>query len=263
MRNHAFRSPAAALVALTALCGAAPAAAQRSGLDGGGTSSVSNGVGRIAALPRAAMRLATGFNTVGNLHVPAEPRLLGTGAVRAGTTPVSARWTRAATADVDDPALAEIVRRAGSMRRHHQAAFVQAAVNGAAGHGHEHNRWNADSYWATPQETLRGSGGDCEDIAVAKMQALRRLGFAPRDLYLIVGRVPGGQHAALMVRIDNRFWVLDDRRDHMVEAGAFSAFAPVMTFGAGMTWLHGRRVAPAAVPNVTPIATTLVATDGE
>ncbi len=36
-------------------------------------------------------------------------------------------------------------------------------------------------YWATPEETLRGFKGDCEDIAIAKYFSLLRQGIPLND----------------------------------------------------------------------------------
>ncbi|HBC3388327.1 TPA: transglutaminase-like cysteine peptidase, partial [Vibrio parahaemolyticus] len=37
--------------------------------------------------------------------------------------------------------------------------------------------WGQKDYWATPEETLRGFKGDCEDIAIAKYFSLLRQGI--------------------------------------------------------------------------------------
>jgi hypothetical protein len=56
-------------------------------------------------------------------------------------------------------------------------------------------RWRRDldtyhvsDYWAQAGETLTRGEGDSEDIAILKMQVLKAAGFAPRDIYLSVGR---------------------------------------------------------------------------
>ena len=40
--------------------------------------------------------------------------------------------------------------------------------------------------WSAAADTLRRGRGDCEDYAIAKLQMLRRAGFADRDLYLAI-----------------------------------------------------------------------------
>ncbi len=172
---------------------------------------------------------------------PVEPSVFGTIALPAGTTPTSARWTRIMNARTDHPAVARLTGDAAKLDRERQAAFVQAAVNGAMQRGAGCR--NDDGYWATAAETLARRTGDCVDIAVAKMEALRRLGFAQSDLYLTTGRAAGGGFkSALLVRIGDRFWLLDDRSDRMIAAEATAGFDPSLTYGVGMTWAHGRRL---------------------
>lgn len=65
--------------------------------------------------------------------------------------------------------------------------------------------------WVTVSEFLRG-GGDCEDYATTKYQILRRLGFKPEDLRIVVAfdRFEREYHAILAVRYeDGRTVVLD------------------------------------------------------
>lgn len=175
---------------------------------------------------------------------PVEPSVFGTIALPAGTTPTSARWTRLLAANYEYPALSRLIGGAEKLSREQQAAFVQSAVNRATQPGDTSGCRADDGYWATAQETLARGMGDCVDIAVAKVEALRRLGFAAQDLYLTTGRLPGrGQRAALLVRIGNQFWLLDDRSERMITAEATGRFDPALTYGVGMTWAHGRRLA--------------------
>jgi predicted transglutaminase-like cysteine proteinase len=86
-----------------------------------------------------------------------------------------------------------------------------------------------------------------EDRAILKLQALRSLGFPGRDLYLTMGRDKvGGQLTVLVVRLGERFYVLDDLGGRPVPAEYREGFEPFLTFGANTTWLHGRRVHLAA-----------------
>jgi len=181
---------------------------------------------------------------------PVSPDLFGTAAVAAAR--IDPRWQRVAETGSDSPIILRIVDGLAGLDRYGQAGHVQAAVNRAVAYRADAELWAARDHWATADETLARGAGDCEDIAVAKMQALRRLGFEDRDLYLSVGRDAAGQeHAVLLVRIDERFWVLDDRAERMIEAGEFRGFTPVLTFGAGTSWVHGQRRAALAVPAAT------------
>lgn len=60
--------------------------------------------------------------------------------------------------------------------------------------------------WAPPLHTLL-TGGDCEDIALVKYWGLKRLGFAPQDMFLVMGMTlltdPPEGHAVQAVRLPN------------------------------------------------------------
>ena len=52
-----------------------------------------------------------------------------------------------------------------------------------------------------------------------------------------------GDHALALVRLDGRFWALDNLRGTPVPAEAHGNFEPVFTLTEGGSWLHGRRSA--------------------
>lgn len=177
-------------------------------------------------------------------HVPQRPtvpNVFGTVAVPFGTTPVSARWTRIMTAPVNAASLARFTAAAQSYSSQQKVQFVQAAINRAV-----RSRTGGgpcgtdDGYWAAATETLARGTGDCIDIAIAKVEALRQLGFSSADLYLVTGRVFSGRlEAGLLVRIGSQFWMLDAHSDQIVEADRMTSFSPIVTYGTGMTWAHG------------------------
>jgi predicted transglutaminase-like cysteine proteinase len=66
--------------------------------------------------------------------------------------------------------------------------------------------------WAAPLQTLL-TGGDCEDVALVKRWGLKRLGFEPTNLFLVMGMTlltdPPEGHALLAVRLaDGSFQVM-------------------------------------------------------
>jgi predicted transglutaminase-like cysteine proteinase len=192
---------------------------------------------------------------------PTVPNVFGTVAVPFGTTPVSARWTRIMTAPVNAPALSRFTAAAQSYSPQQKVQFVQAAINRAV-----RSRTGGgpcgtdDGYWAAATETLARGTGDCIDIAIAKVEALRQLGLASSDLYLVTGRMFTGRlEAGLLVRIGSQFWMLDAHSDQIVGADRMTSFSPIVTYGVGMTWAHGipvrsREIARAAAPVQTAAA---------
>jgi predicted transglutaminase-like cysteine proteinase len=65
--------------------------------------------------------------------------------------------------------------------------------------------------WGTLYRVASTHEGDCKAIATAKYFTLRRLGFAPEDLRLVMNWDDREQdwHALLAVREDGRTWMLD------------------------------------------------------
>ena len=139
-------------------------------------------------------------------------------------------------------ALRRLTQGMAKRPRREQLFQVQAAVNRTIRFRNDTAARGRPDHWATARETLSSRSGDCEDFAILKLQALRRLGFDPADLYLSIGRDRvRGDHAVALVRLDGRFWALDNLRGTPVPAEAHGNFEPVFTLAEGSSWLHGRR----------------------
>lgn len=96
-------------------------------------------------------------------------------------------------------------------------------------------------YWASAGTTLRRRAGDCEDIAIAKLQLLASLGVARSDMYLTVARdlARKADHAVLIVRMDGRNWLLDNSTNQLLDASRSYDYQPILSFSASGKWLHG------------------------
>ena len=162
-------------------------------------------------------------------------------------------------ASLAQPGLERFATYARELPRHEQLAFVQSAVQHSVRSLPLSNNCSDDGYWAPASETLARGLGDCFDIAIAKMEALRLLGIPGKDLYLTTGyyRGPGSadQHesVALLVRVDEHFWLLTERSEQIIDAetslDAATNFSPIITYGVGLTWLHGRKANLASLGN--------------
>lgn len=95
--------------------------------------------------------------------------------------------------------------------------------------------------WAGAAETLRRASGDCEDFALAKLQLLTALGFDPDRMFLVVARdlVRRADHAVLVVMLDDRFVVLDNMTDEILDSNDVGDYRPVMSYSASGRWIHG------------------------
>jgi len=182
---------------------------------------------------------------------PAPPDIMGTLALQIRPSPTSNRWERLMHASVAQPRLEALAAGARNLSPDEQIAFVQAAVSDEVRDLSPADGCADDGYWAPAQETLVRGAGDCVDVAIAKMEALRMLGMPPLDMYLTTGRVGAEraeegprETAGLLVRSGGHFWLLPDWARPAVrvdtgEAGA-GGFVPVITYGVGMSWVHGR-----------------------
>ena len=182
---------------------------------------------------------------------PPQPNVFGTVALPVRARQATTRWTKLMRASLNQPALMRLVAPARELTPHQQATFVQAAVNRSVRSGNWSYDCSDDGYWAAGGETLNRGKGDCMDIVIAKMEALRSLGFADKDLYLTTGYYhAGGQAgrgqgvAALLVRIGDGFWLLSEQSNRLIDAGGGDGpsgeFTPYITYGCGGTWVHGR-----------------------
>jgi len=110
------------------------------------------------------------------------------------------------------------------------------------------NRWtyrtDAENYgrsdrWATPLRFFRRSG-DCEDYAIAKYVSLRRLGFAPERLRLVVLHDAARDlaHAVLAVFLDDGVRVLDNLAADVLPQQQLTHYQPYYSLNEVATWLH-------------------------
>lgn len=96
-------------------------------------------------------------------------------------------------------------------------------------------------YWAGARLTMSLRKGDCEDIALTKMQMLAEAGFRRSDMFLTIARdtVRNADHALLIVRMGDRFVVLDNATDQVLDGAYSHDYMPVLSFNDTATWLHG------------------------
>jgi predicted transglutaminase-like cysteine proteinase len=145
---------------------------------------------------------------------------------------------------------------------------VNRYVNARVSFVDDIRQYGVADYWTSAAETLRRGRGDCEDYAIAKLQLLRRAGFAEKDLYLVILRdaLRRADHAVLVARADGRLLVLDNGTDRLIDSYEMPDYRPIFTFSGNRIWTHGyrREVPPMVVaaneaskPVITLAATSL------
>lgn len=120
-------------------------------------------------------------------------------------------------------------------------AAVNAWSNARIRYKEDRDLYGKADYWATASATLRRGAGDCEDIAILKMQALAALGVPRSDMYLTIARdtIRNADHALLVVKLDGRHWLLDNATDTLLDASESYDYRPIMSFSTSGKWLHG------------------------
>lgn len=119
-----------------------------------------------------------------------------------------------------------------------QVAAVHAYVNRVRWIDDRRN-YDGTDYWATPDEFF-ARGGDCEDYAFAKYDALKRLGFPPEQMRILVltDRKLREPHAVLLVLVDGRIWSLDNNLRTVFPADAIRHYDPIYSINESGWWLH-------------------------
>ena len=139
---------------------------------------------------------------------------------------------------------------------------VNRYVNARVQFTDDSRQFGAADLWLAAADTLRRGRGDCEDYAIAKLQMLRRAGFADKDLYLVILRDLGrrADHAVLVVRAEGRLLVLDNNSSQIFDSDSLTDYRPILTLSGNRSWIHGYRrtpEVPVQMAEATPPAVTV------
>lgn len=184
------------------------------------------------------------------IRTPASPHdFLGSARLPLHKTSFDAQWNRVRGAGISPRTLSSLAGHRGMPSRATLAA-VNAWSNSHVRYKEDRDLYGQADYWATASNTLRRGAGDCEDIAIVKMQALAALGVPRSNMYLTIARdtVRNADHALLVVRLDGKYWLLDNATDTLLDAAMSYDYRPIMSFSASGKWLHGYARNPGEAP---------------
>jgi predicted transglutaminase-like cysteine proteinase len=118
---------------------------------------------------------------------------------------------------------------------------VNAWVNRKIAYTEDQMLFGRADYWAGARKTLRLGRGDCEDIALTKMQLLAAAGVPRENMILTIARdlVRNADHAVLIVLHDGRYYMLDNATDEVLDASTSHDYRPILSLGSNQAWLHG------------------------
>jgi predicted transglutaminase-like cysteine proteinase len=157
-------------------------------------------------------------------------------------TPLDGSWNRVRRGTVSvSYASALIGPTSGAAMTFEKLSSVNAWTNRHVRYVEDRVSSGKADHWSDARTTLRRRTGDCEDIAIAKMQLLGALGFDRSAMYFTIARdlVRNADHAVLIVRLDGRNWLLDNSTDSLLDANASLDYRPIMSFSQSKAWLHG------------------------
>ncbi|EHJ58692.1 transglutaminase-like cysteine peptidase [Novosphingobium pentaromativorans] len=167
-------------------------------------------------------------------------------------TTFDAQWDRVRRAGLPGRAVAAMAARSGAGASEMTLAAVNAWSNRHIRYREDSEIYGKSDYWATASATLKHGAGDCEDIAIFKMQALAALGVPRSDMYLTIARdtVRNADHALLVVKLEGRYWVLDNATDKLLDGAMSYDYRPIMSFSTSGKWLHGYTRQPEQAPTL-------------
>jgi predicted transglutaminase-like cysteine proteinase len=192
--------------------------------------------GYAAQLTRATMRI----------HRPAismdRPDVFNSVALPIDRTSLDRRWHKIAKIPAGATSTAFATGLAGRAPIE-QLEAINRYVNARVKFVDDSRQYGVADNWTSAADTLRRGKGDCEDYAIAKLQLLRRAGFADNDLYLVILRdaLRRTDHAVLVARADDRLLVLDNGTDRLVDSFEMPDYRPIVTFSGNRAWIHGYR----------------------
>lgn len=149
-------------------------------------------------------------------------------------------WNRVRSSGLGRKALNGIARSQDGVHKP-QLDAINSWANGAIRYVEDRELYGEADHWATASETMRRRAGDCEDIAIVKMQMLAAHGVRREDMHLVIARdlVRSADHAMLVVRIDGRYWLLDNATDQVLDAQQSYDYRPILSFSQNTKWIHG------------------------
>ncbi|HET9427703.1 MAG TPA: transglutaminase-like cysteine peptidase [Allosphingosinicella sp.] len=172
---------------------------------------------------------------------PGAPNVFGSQALRVSRTPLEYQWLRASA---QSAGLRQWSADLPGVRTGHERETLDRVnrwVNDRVQFVDDFRRSGQADSWSGATETLRRGSGDCEDFALAKMQLLSALGFADEQMYLVIVRdlVRQSDHAVLVVEAGDRFLVLDNMTDEILESGQVRDYRPIFSYSGQGRWIHG------------------------
>ena len=156
-------------------------------------------------------------------------------------TAFDTQWQRVSESSLPRGLTAALVRSMPAGAGTANLAAVNAWANAHIRYVDDQVLYGKSDYWADAGSTLRRGAGDCEDIAIAKLQLLAAMGIPRSEMYLTIARdlTRHADHAVLVVKQDGRHWLLDNSTNQLLDARESYDYRPILSYSSAGKWLHG------------------------
>jgi predicted transglutaminase-like cysteine proteinase len=155
-------------------------------------------------------------------------------------TSFDGEWNRVRSSGLGRGVTAGLRRKTGAMDMA-GLGQINSWANSTIRYVEDRELYGKADHWASASETVRRGAGDCEDIAIVKMQALAALGIKREDMHLVIARdlARASDHAMLVVKLDGQSWLLDNATDQLLDARQSYDYRPILSFSQNRKWIHG------------------------
>ncbi len=201
----------------------------------------------IVAASQASICASLGIkSSKANLVIAAPIRtgdILDSRRIKIGKTSFDKDWNRVRNSGISQRQARRFAGRRQSDRLE-TLAQVNRTVNRKIAFVDDSARGRPADHWASAGSTLRKREGDCEDIAIAKMQILAALGFDRSKMTLTIAKdlVRGRDHSILIVEHEGKTYLLDNESDVLLDGLAANDYRPIFSYSGSDKWIHGYSV---------------------
>jgi predicted transglutaminase-like cysteine proteinase len=150
-------------------------------------------------------------------------------------------WNKARRANLPSSMVRKLDFATRGQSLQSKLSAVNAWANTRVNYVEDRDLYRRNDYWASAGETIRAGAGDCEDIAIVKMQLLASMGVDRSDMYLTVARdlSRNADHAILIVKSGDKHYMLDNSTNEVLDASQSYDYRPILSFSLNKKWLHG------------------------
>lgn len=102
--------------------------------------------------------------------------------------------------------------------------------------------YGTSDHWASFSDISKTLAGDCEDYALLKYWALRKLGVKPESMHILVfyDKIVRIHHAVLVVKKDGTDFILDNRTYKLIKLRQMSDILPNLAINENEVFVYGK-----------------------